>query len=134
MSNKDGDAPHNASGGGNATIAHLKARVRAIDADTTEIERQLYDLETSYFTDHSSNGNILRGFEAALAQTTKSGTGVGGGSGVLKKVKPFKADERLFSVSSATSQVNEELTAESEAVRTTASGRLAKAPSAFGGR
>jgi hypothetical protein len=40
-------------------------------------------------------------------------------------------DERGFSVSSATSQVNDEIAAEAEAVRTTASGRLAKPPTTF---
>lgn len=116
-----------ATGGSSSTSAvnHLKQRVERIEADTKEIEKQVYDLETSYLTDHSANGNVLKGFESALAQT-KSAT--------QKKVKPFKVDERLFSISSATSQVNEEIAAEAEAVRTTASGRLAKPPSTFGAR
>ena len=103
-------------------LAHLTQRRAKLAADLVEVERKVYDLETAYLTDHSVNGNVLKGFEAALAQTKQSAT---------KKVKPFKVDERGFSVSSATSQVNDEIAAEAEAVRTTASGRLAKPPTTF---
>jgi chromatin modification-related protein EAF6 len=82
----------------------------------------VYDLETSLLTDHSSGGNVLRGFELALAQSKQQ---------AQKRVKPFKTEERTFSVSSASSQVVEELAAEAEQIRTTASGRLAKAPTTF---
>ena len=106
----------------NATMTHLKQRRAKIEADAAEIERQVYDLETSLLTDHSSGGNVLRGFELALAQSKQQ---------AQKRVKPFKTEERTFSVSSASSQVVEELAAEAEQIRTTASGRLAKAPTTF---
>lgn len=106
-----------------AALTHLKQRRAKIEADEAEIERQVYDLETSLLTDHSSNGNVLRGFEAALSQ---------GKQHTQKKVKPFKTEERLFSVSSESSQVFAELAAEAEQIKTTASGRLAKPPTAFG--
>ena len=106
----------------NATMTHLKQRRAKIEADAAEIERQVYDLETSLLTDHSAGGNVLRGFEQALAQ---------GKQQAQKKVKPFKTEERTFSASSASSQVVEELAAEAEQIRTTASGRLAKAPTTF---
>ena len=107
----------------NAALNHLKQRRAKIEADEAEVERQVYDLETSYLTDHSVNGNLLRGFEAALAQSKQQ---------TQKKVKPFKTEDRLFSVSSSSSQVVQELAAEAEQIRTTASGRLAKPPTAFG--
>jgi len=106
----------------NATMTHLKQRRAKIEADAAEIERQVYDLETSLLTDHSSGGNVLRGFELALAQSKQQ---------AQKRVKPFKTEERTFSASSASSQVVEELAAEAEQIRTTASGRLAKAPTTF---
>ena len=53
----------------NAALNHLKQRRAKSEADEAEVERQVYDLETSYLTDHSLNGNLLRGFEAGLAQT-----------------------------------------------------------------
>jgi len=103
-------------------LAHLAQRRAKIALDLSEVERQVYDLETAYLVDHSSNGNVLKGFEPALAQTKPSAS---------KKLKPFKSEERGFSVSSSTSIVVDEIAAEAEAVRTTASGRLAKAPTAF---
>lgn len=106
-----------------AALTHLKQRRAKLEADEAEIERQVYDLETSLLTDHSSGGNVLRGFEQALAQ---------GKQHQQRKTKPFKTEERLFSVSSVSSQVVGELQAEADAVRTTASGRMAKPPSAFG--
>jgi chromatin modification-related protein EAF6 len=105
-----------------ATFTHLKQRRAKIEADAAEIERQVYDLETSLLTDHSAGGNVLKGFEQALAQSKQQ---------TQKKVKPFKTEERVFSISSASSQVVEELAAEAEQIRTTASGRLAKPPTTF---
>ena len=107
----------------NAALNHLKQRRAKIEADEAEVERQVYDLETSYLTDHSLNGNLLRCFEAGLAQTKQQ---------TQKKVKVFKTEDRLFSVSSSSSQVVQELAAEAEQIRTTASGRLAKPPTTFG--
>ena len=89
----------------NTALNHLKQRRAKIEADEAEVERQVYDLETSYLTDHSLNGNLLRGFEAGLAQTKQQ---------TQKKVKVFKTEDRLFSVSSSSSQVVQELAAEAE--------------------
>lgn len=64
------------------------------------VEKQVYDLETSYLNDSNQNGNVLKGFEGYLAPTKTQN---------MKKSRNFKTDDRLFSLSSTTSPAAEEL-------------------------
>lgn len=79
---------------------------------------QVYDLETSYLNDSSQHGNVLKGFEVFLSQTKNT---------TLKKARNFKPEDRLFSLSSTTSPVVDEIAAEKteEKTVTTQSGRKA---------
>jgi chromatin modification-related protein EAF6 len=78
----------------------------------------VYDLETSYLNDSSQHGNVLKGFEGFLSQTKNT---------TLKKARNFKPEDRMFSLSSATSPVVDEIAAEKaeEKTVTTQSGRKA---------
>ena len=80
--------------------------------------RQVYDLETSYLNDSSQHGNVLKGFEGFLSQTKNT---------TQKKARNFKPEDRMFSLSSATSPVVDEIAAEKaeEKTVTTQSGRKA---------
>jgi hypothetical protein len=64
-------APANA-GGMLEALAQRKAR---LEDELREVEKQVYNLETSYLNDSSTHGNVLKGFEGFLgpAKTQKCG-------------------------------------------------------------
>lgn len=64
------------------------------------VEKQVYDLETSYLNDSSQYGNVTKGFEGYLAPTKTQN---------MKKTRNFKIEDRLFSLSSTTSPAAEEI-------------------------
>jgi hypothetical protein len=53
-------------------LAQRKAR---LEEELREVEKQVYNLETSYLNDSSTHGNVLKGFEGFLgpAKTQKCG-------------------------------------------------------------
>ncbi|KAK1355770.1 Histone H4 acetyltransferase [Heracleum sosnowskyi] len=59
------------------------------------IEKQVYDMETSYLQDPSQCGNVLKGFEGFLSSTKSTN--------LLKRSRKFGPEDRLFSLSSITS-------------------------------
>jgi|TARA_B110000967_G_scaffold196581_1_gene227309 chromatin modification-related protein EAF6 len=101
-----------------STLATLQQRKERLDEELKQVEKQVYDLETAYLNDSSTHGNVLKGFEGFLSQTKNTSQ---------KKAKNFKAEDRLFSLSSASSPVVEEIAAEMAADKTvtTQSGRKA---------
>ncbi|EOA17550.1 hypothetical protein CARUB_v10005909mg [Capsella rubella] len=65
------------------------------------IEKQVYELETSYLQESSHIGNALKGFEGFLSSSKSSAS--------AKRSRKFQPEDRVFSLSSVTSPAAEEL-------------------------
>lgn len=59
---------------------------------------QVYDLESAYLTEHAQCGNVLKGFDSFLMSSKSSAN--------QKRNRTFKPEERLFSLSSVTGQID----------------------------
>eukprot|EP00958_Prasinococcus_capsulatus_P020427 scaffold2655_cov400-Prasinococcus_capsulatus_cf.AAC.2 len=59
---------------------------------------QVYELESAYLTEHAQCGSVLKGFDSFL-MSSKSGSN-------QKRSRTFKPEERLFSLSSVTGQID----------------------------
>ncbi|KAM7496093.1 hypothetical protein LguiA_020507 [Lonicera macranthoides] len=81
-------------------MADMLAQGAKKQEELHNIEKQLYEMETSYLQDPSHCGNVLKGYEPFLS--SKSTT-------ILKRPKKFQAEDRLFSLSSVTSTASEEI-------------------------
>ena len=101
-----------------STLAALQQRKDRLDEELKQVEKQVYDLETTYLNDSSQYGNVLKGFESVLSQTKNTSQ---------KKARNFKAEDRMFSLSSTSSPVVDEIAAEKQEEKTvtTQSGRKA---------
>lgn len=84
----------------NLTLAQLVARKEMLEEELKSVEKQVYDLETSYLHDSALSGNVLKGFESFLTSSK--------GGHNLKRPKKFQPEDRLFSLSSVTSPAVEE--------------------------
>ncbi|XP_068648771.1 uncharacterized protein [Aristolochia californica] len=82
------------------TLTSLLSKREKLQEELRNIEKQVYDLETSYLHDSSQSGNVLKGFEGFLS-SSKSTTN-------LKRSRKFQPEDRLFSLSSITSPAAEE--------------------------
>jgi hypothetical protein len=71
----------------------------------TNVNFQIYDLETRYLATANPAGTALKGYDGLLSSTGGAG-GAGGGGGGAGGRRPatVKAEERLFSRSSTTGQ------------------------------
>ncbi len=100
------------------TLNAIQQRKERLDEELKQVEKHVYDLETTYLNDSSQHGNVIKGFEGFLSQTKSTN---------LKKSRNFKPEDRLFSMSSTTSPVVDEIAAEKaeEKIVTTQSGRRA---------
>lgn len=83
-----------------AALAALVAKREKLQEELRHVEKQVYDLETTYLHESSQVGNVLKGFEGFLSSTK--------GAGNLKRPRKFQPEDRLFSLSSVTSPVVEE--------------------------
>ncbi|KAK3285654.1 hypothetical protein CYMTET_6743 [Cymbomonas tetramitiformis] len=83
-------------------LQQLAQKKERLEDELRHVEKQVYDLETSYLNDSSQHGNVLKGFEGFLAPS-KTNT--------MKKSRNFKTEDRLFSLSSLSSPAAEELNA-----------------------
>ncbi|XP_057965605.1 uncharacterized protein LOC131156161 isoform X1 [Malania oleifera] len=81
-------------------LASLISKRGKLHDELRNIEKQVYELETSYLQDPSQCGNVLKGFEGFLS-SSKSTT-------LLKRSRKFQPEDRLFSLSSVTSLAAEE--------------------------
>ncbi|KAI3841658.1 hypothetical protein MKW92_040730 [Papaver armeniacum] len=81
-------------------LTSLMSKREKLQEELRSIEKQVYELETSYLQDSSQGGNVLKGFEGFLS-STKSTTN-------LKRSRKFQPEDRLFSLSSVTSPAVEE--------------------------
>ncbi|CAJ2627658.1 unnamed protein product [Trifolium pratense] len=86
-----------------AMLASLLSRRAKLHEELRNIEKQVYDMETSYLQDPGQCGNVLKGFEGFLSSTKNTA--------FLKRSRKFQPEDRLFSLSSVTSPAAEELAA-----------------------
>ncbi|KAL9662389.1 hypothetical protein QQ045_027222 [Rhodiola kirilowii] len=84
-----------------AMLASLLVKRAKLHEELRNIEKQVYEMETSYLQDPSQCGNVLKGFEGFLS-SSKSTT-------LLKRSRKFQPEDRLFSLSSVTSPATEEI-------------------------
>ncbi|CAK9866882.1 unnamed protein product [Sphagnum jensenii] len=77
------------------TLQLLMAKKEKLQEELRSVEKQVYDLETTYLHDSSHSGNVLKGFDGFLAS--------GKGASNLKRPRKFQPEDRLFSLSSVTS-------------------------------
>ncbi|KAH9625075.1 hypothetical protein KSS87_005855 [Heliosperma pusillum] len=85
-----------------AKLATLLSKREKLHDELRYIEKQVYDLETSYLQDSNHFGHVLKGFEGFLS-SSKSATN-------LKRPRKFQPEDRIFSLSSVTSPAVEEST------------------------
>ncbi|GKV01888.1 hypothetical protein SLEP1_g14401 [Rubroshorea leprosula] len=78
-----------------AMMASLLSRRAKLQEELRNIERQVYDMETSYLHDPNQCGNVLKGFEGFLSSSKNTA--------LLKRSRKFQPEDRLFSLSSVTS-------------------------------
>ncbi|KAF9683009.1 hypothetical protein SADUNF_Sadunf05G0167700 [Salix dunnii] len=78
-----------------AMLANLLNKRAKLHEDLRNIEKQVYDLETSYLQDPGQCGNVLKGFEGFLSSSKNTA--------LLKRSRKFQPEDRLFSLSSVTS-------------------------------
>ncbi|PON62623.1 Chromatin modification-related protein Eaf [Parasponia andersonii] len=86
-----------------AMLTSVLGRRAKLQEELRNIERQVYDMETSYLQDPSQCGNVLKGFEGFLSSSKNTA--------LLKRSRKFQPEDRLFSLSSVTSPAAEELAA-----------------------
>ncbi|KAG5246337.1 chromatin modification-related protein [Salix suchowensis] len=83
-----------------AMLASLLNKRAKLHEDLRNIEKQVYDLETSYLQDPGQCGNVLKSFEGFLSSSKNTA--------LLKRSRKFQPEDRLFSLSSVTSPAAEE--------------------------
>ncbi|KAK3193562.1 hypothetical protein Dsin_024872 [Dipteronia sinensis] len=81
-------------------MASLLSKRAKLHEELRIIEKQVYDMETSYLQDPSQCGNVLKGFEGFLSSSKNTA--------FLKRSRKFQPEDRLFSLSSVTSPAAEE--------------------------
>ncbi|KAF8006373.1 hypothetical protein BT93_K0618 [Corymbia citriodora subsp. variegata] len=84
-----------------AMLSSLLAKRAKLHEELRNIEKQVYEMETSYLQDPSQCGNVLKGFEGFLSASKSTA--------LLKRSRKFQPEDRLFSLSSVTSPAAEEL-------------------------
>ncbi|XP_024522816.1 chromatin modification-related protein eaf6-like [Selaginella moellendorffii] len=83
-----------------ANLALCVSKREKLLEELRNVEKQVYDLETTYLHDSSQCGNVLKGFEGFLSSAK--------GAGNMKRPRKFSTEDRLFSLSSVTSPAAEE--------------------------
>ncbi|KAM6592217.1 hypothetical protein CsatA_014822 [Cannabis sativa] len=86
-----------------AMLSSALSRRAKLQEDLRNIEKQVYDMETSYLQDPSQCGNVLKGFDGFLSSSKNTA--------LTKRSRKFQPEDRLFSLSSVTSPAAEEIAA-----------------------
>ncbi|XP_062222264.1 uncharacterized protein LOC133921423 [Phragmites australis] len=112
-----GSAPSPAPPAPNPTamLSALMSKRARLQEELRFIERQVYDMETTYLQESNQFGSVLKGFESFLSSSKNTSN--------LKRSRKFQADERLFSLSSVTSPAVDEHLAGRDDGREYGSGR-----------
>ncbi|XP_021752058.1 chromatin modification-related protein MEAF6-like isoform X1 [Chenopodium quinoa] len=95
-----------------ARLASLLTKREKLQDELRNIEKQVFELETTYLQDSNHFGHVLKGFEGFLG-SSKSATKIIGHVPVfdnllLKRPRKFQPEDRIFSLSSVTSPAVEE--------------------------
>ncbi|XP_075085460.1 chromatin modification-related protein EAF6-like isoform X2 [Nicotiana tabacum] len=83
-----------------AVLASLLSKREKLQDELRNVEKQVYELETSYLQETGTFGNALKGFEGFLSTSNKNAN--------LKRSRKFQLEDRLFSLSSVTSPAMED--------------------------
>ncbi|KAH0928798.1 hypothetical protein HID58_014525 [Brassica napus] len=83
------------SGDPGAMLTSLLNKREKLRQDLRSIEKQVYELETSYLQESSHIGNALKGFEGFLSSSKSTAS--------AKRSRKFQPEDRVFSLSSVTS-------------------------------
>ncbi|XP_072961676.1 uncharacterized protein [Typha angustifolia] len=83
-----------------AMLSALVTKRTKLQEELRSIERQVYDLETTYLQESNQFGSVLKGFDGFLSSSKSTAN--------LKRSRKFQPDDRLFSLSSVTSPAVEE--------------------------
>ncbi|PKI50188.1 chromatin modification-related protein MEAF6 isoform X1 [Punica granatum] len=89
------------TGNPSAMMASLLSKRAKLQEELRNIEKQVYEMETSYLQDPGQCGNVLKGFDGFLSASKSTA--------LLKRSRKFQPEDRLFSLSSITSPAAEEL-------------------------
>jgi len=81
-----------------AALQRVQERKQKLEEELKLVEKQVYELESAYLTEHAQCGSVLKGFDSFL-MSSKSGSN-------QKRSRTFKPEERLFSLSSVTGQID----------------------------
>ncbi|OAO97094.1 hypothetical protein AXX17_AT4G16600 [Arabidopsis thaliana] len=84
-----------------AMLTSLLNKREKLRQELRSIEKQVYELETSYLQESSHIGNALKGFEGFLSSSKSTAS--------AKRSRKFQPEDRVFSLSSVTSPAAEEL-------------------------
>ncbi|AEE83434.1 histone acetyltransferase subunit NuA4-domain protein [Arabidopsis thaliana] len=78
-----------------AMLTSLLNKREKLRQELRSIEKQVYELETSYLQESSHIGNALKGFEGFLSSSKSTAS--------AKRSRKFQPEDRVFSLSSVTS-------------------------------
>ncbi|XP_071938083.1 chromatin modification-related protein eaf6-like [Coffea arabica] len=92
---------HRGSHNPKAMLTSLLSTREKLQEELRNVEKQVYELETSYLQETSNFGNAFKGFDGFLSASKNTAN--------LKRSKKFQPEDRVFSLSSVTSPATEEL-------------------------
>ncbi|KAH6757066.1 histone acetyltransferase subunit NuA4-domain protein [Perilla frutescens var. hirtella] len=84
-----------------AMLSSLLNKREKLQDELRSVEKQVYELETSYLQETMTFGNALKGFDGFLSSSKSASN--------LKRSRKFQLEDRVFSLSSVTSPAAEEL-------------------------
>ncbi|PIN14757.1 hypothetical protein CDL12_12613 [Handroanthus impetiginosus] len=84
-----------------AMLSSLLSKREKLQKELRSVEKQVYELETSYLQETTTFGNALKGFEGFLSSSKNTAN--------LKRSRKFQPEDRVFSLSSVTSPAVGEL-------------------------
>ncbi|XP_020548050.1 uncharacterized protein LOC105158460 isoform X2 [Sesamum indicum] len=84
-----------------AMLSSLLSKRERLQEELRSVEKQVYELETSYLQETTTFGNALKGFDGFLSSSKNTAN--------LKRSRKFQPEDRVFSLSSVTSPAVEEL-------------------------
>ncbi|CAA0817414.1 Unknown protein [Striga hermonthica] len=92
---------HRSSNNPKAVLSSLLNKREKLQNELKSVEKQVYELETSYLQETNTFGNAFKGFDGFVSSSKNTAS--------IKRSKRFQLEDRVFSLSSATSPAAEEL-------------------------
>ncbi|GFP83362.1 chromatin modification-related protein meaf6 [Phtheirospermum japonicum] len=84
-----------------AMLSSLLNKREKLQNELRSVEKQVYELETSYLQETNTFGNAFKGFDGFLSSSKNTAN--------IKRSRKFQLEDRVFSLSSVTSPAAEEL-------------------------